>query len=455
MVGRDLFDDGAAWSRSFYERNDARKFSQRRIFMFLAIQTYAIFGVLDGPMGGAAAPLLINIRIITVILLSLCWGVFATSADYRIREFSIMMFAMVSTTSLLTMIVCAQGPAADYYPFALGAIQVFGGALVVPQFRTMAVSALAMYVGFWGTVHMGQTSLTSIYVNMFLLTVSTISIIVGSYTRETLERDQLRKEHQLAEARDKALVSSRDAIQANQAKSHMMANVSHELRTPMNAIIGFSEMMKEEIFGSINPPKYREYVDDIHKSGRILLSNINDLLDMARIETGKIGWEERLFPVSEVMEIAVKSSRAALPDDSIHILSYDMSDGAYVHADFDRLCQALTNLMNNAGKFSPPDSIIEITFGATATGWAFRVKDEGCGIAGEDLQRIREPFAQVGPSSYSAAKGGLGLGLAITSEIAQRLDGTLDITSTVGVGTTVSILLPNERIELHSERLSA
>ncbi len=199
MVGRGLFGDDTAWSQSFYARNDQRKFAQRGIFLFLAIQTYAFFGILDPLTGGEAAPLLIQIRIVTVIALSLCWAIFVATKDYRIREASILAFAMTCTFSILTMIVCARGPAADYYPFAIGVIQVFGGGLVVPQFRTMAITSIVSYVGFWSTVHLGQMSTASLYANGFLLTVTTEAIIVGSYAREALERDQLRKEQQLLE----------------------------------------------------------------------------------------------------------------------------------------------------------------------------------------------------------------------------------------------------------------
>ena len=455
MVWRGLFRDDPSYDRSFYEENDRRKFAQRRFFLFIAIQTYALFGVLDPLTGEQSSAVLIQIRIVTVILLSLCWGIFATAKDHRVRETCILAFASICTISILSMIVCARGPAADYYPFAIGAIQIFGSGLVVPQFRTMAITALSAYIGFWSIAHMAETSMTSLYANGFFLTVTTASVIVAAYTREVLERDQLRKEYELGEARDEALSNSRKAIQATRAKSHMMANVSHELRTPMNAIIGFSEMMKVEMYGRIEQPKYREYIEDIHKSGNILLTNINDLLDIARIETGKINWEETLFPAIDAMEIAVKSSRETLSDDTIRIVSTDESNGAHVRADFSRLCQALINLLNNAGKFSHSGGVIELTFTPVANGWAFRVSDEGCGIPAEDLERIREPFAQVGPDSFSAAKGGLGLGLAITSEIARWMDGTLEIESSLDVGTTVSLRLPNERVEPELQWMSA
>ena len=440
------FGDDDAFETAFYVENDRRKFAQRRLFLFLAVQTYALFGILDPLMGGSTVSTLIAIRIVTVIVMSGIWGLFVTATDHRTREGCILAFAMVAVTSTLTMIVCARGPAADYYAFALGVIQIFGASLVVPQFRTVAIVCIAGYTAFWCTVPFGQTSLDSLYSNAFMLTVTTVSVAIGSYAREGLERDQLRKERQLGEARDEALRRSREAVEANRAKSHMMANVSHELRTPMNAIIGFSEAMKEQLFGEIRPARYREYAEDIHRSGRLLLSNIDDLLDMARIESGKLGWDESAFPVVEAMETAVKSSRAAMPE-GIGIGWYDESGGALVRADFNRLSQAVINLLNNAGKFSEPGDTVALTFLREDDGWSLRIADEGCGIPPEDLHRIREPFAQVGADSYSATRGGLGLGLAITCEIVRRLDGEIGIESAVGRGTTVTIRLPDSRIE--------
>ncbi len=455
MIGLRLFGDDQGFEAAYYEANDRRKFVQRRTFMFLGIITYALFGFLDPLMGGDTASVLIGIRVVTVILMSYLWAKFAKATGHQTREFYLFVYSTTITASILTMIVCASGPAADYYPFAIGVIQIFGGGLVVPQFRTMAITCIAAYTGFWLTVGYGETSLLSLYASGFLLTVTTLSVIVGSYARESLERDQKRKEYQLANARDEALRMGEAAIKANEAKNHMLANISHELRTPMNAILGFSEAMKLELYGKIEQPKYREYIADIHRSGGILLSNINDLLDLARIEAGKMGWHETVFEVADAMQTAAKASTSTLFNETIRIVWTDESGGARMRGDYDRLCQAMINLLNNAGKFSPPGGTIGLTFTRAGNDWAIRVVDEGCGIPEKDLQRIREPFAQVGPDGYSAAKGGLGLGLAITGEIMRRLDGEIVIDSVLDFGTTVTLALPAHRIIDEPQRLIA
>jgi two-component system cell cycle sensor histidine kinase PleC len=366
-----------------------------------------------------------------------------------------MAFAMTCIVSMVAMITSSRGPAADFYPFIIPAIQIYGGSLIVPQFRTMLVTCTTYYLLFWIMIVPGQTSLVPLYASTFVLSVTTFAVIMGSYAREALERDQLRKEQQLARARDDALRMADAAVQANASKNRMLASVSHELRTPMNAIIGFSEVMKAEIFGPIQPERYRGYIDDIHKSGGILLSNIDDLLDMARIEAGKMGWDERTFPIAEAMEMAAKASRSTLRDDTIRIVWRDESGGASINADFDRFCQAMINVLNNAGKFSPPESVIFMNFGRARTGWQLTVSDKGCGIPAEELPRIREPFAQVRQSDYDAAKGGIGLGLAITGEIVRRMKGEILIDSIEGKGTTVTFRLPASRIERRSGRLIA
>lgn len=444
---RTLYREKDAFEKEFYTLNDSKKFNQRQFFLFCAILTYALFGILDPLTGTDSVRVLSHLRIGTVVLMSAVWGVFSCAKDYRVREFCILLFALIACASILLMITVAEGPAADFYPFATGVIMIFGGWLVVPQFRTMALVSAVTYASFWGTVWIGETSIYSIYANAFLLTVTTLAVIVGAYNREALERDQLRQQHALSAARDDAERLRDEAIQASKAKSHLLANVSHELRTPMNAIIGFSDVMKAELFGPVRPVKYAEYLDDINRSGKILLANINDLLDISRIEAGKMGWKDTEFAVADAMEIARKASLAAARDGGVAIVANDRTGGLRIRADFDRFCQAIINVLNNAAKFSGSGTEIALTFECTADGrYRLSVADEGCGIPPEDLRRIHEPFVQVSVDGYSSRKGGLGLGLAITREIVRRLEGEIEIESAVGAGTTVRFVLPAHRI---------
>lgn len=431
---------------AFLKADDEKKLPQRTHFMFLGILTFAAFGVLDPIMGGDAALQMMMIRTVGIAILIIILSQFLRARTYRERDWCVFLFGMIAFTTLLLITLIAERPAADYFPFAFSAIMVFGHGLVVPRFRHMATLCLLAFAGYWSTVSFSQTSFQAIYANAFMMTVTTFAVVVGSFTREKLERQAGISAENLARARLEALSLRDEAMQANHAKSHFLANVSHELRTPMNAIIGFSEVMRTGLFGEIQPSRYAEYVDNIHYSGNLLLSNINDLLDFSRIELNKLGWEEDVFAFQPAIMAAIVTCRAGFVETNIRLESIDRAAPKLFLGDKDRFSQAMINIIGNAIKFAEPGMPIIVSVEVLSTEFlALHIRDRGCGIAAEDLERIREPFGQVGADSYSAKKGGLGLGLAITAEIVRRHDGELLIDSELGVGTTVSILLPTAR----------
>jgi signal transduction histidine kinase len=240
-------------------------------------------------------------------------------------------------------------------------------------------------------------------------------------------------------------IARHEAETASQAKSEFLANMSHELRQPLNAIIGFSELMKSETFGPIGNPTYVEYAADINFSGTHLLEIINDILDVVRHESGKLELKEEVVDVDEVINEAL---RLVAPQALHGRVQLEWRPPApslpALFCDRVRLRQMLLNILSNAVKFTRPGGSIEI--GAeVADGLHFIVMDTGIGIRIEDIGRIMNPFVQVA-SAYPRDHQGTGLGLTLTKALIERHGGSLSLDSTPGVGTTVRLSFPAERV---------
>jgi PAS domain S-box-containing protein len=240
-----------------------------------------------------------------------------------------------------------------------------------------------------------------------------------------------------------AVISARDeAVVANRAKSEFLANMSHELRTPLNAILGFSEMMEQEVFGPIGVPKYREYIGDILKSGRHLLDVLSDIMDVSRVEVGKIDFEPEEMSVRQLAD-ACKVIVGGRIREKRQRFSVAIRKGARtVHADPRLARQVLLNLLSNALKFTPEGGRIELTARRTRAGEiALSVADTGIGIAPRDIARVVEPFVRV-ESALARAYEGTGLGLALTKSFMELHGGRLEVESRLGKGTTVTVYFP-------------
>ncbi|MBN9466726.1 ATP-binding protein [Brevundimonas sp.] len=234
---------------------------------------------------------------------------------------------------------------------------------------------------------------------------------------------------------------------ANQAKSEFLANMSHELRTPLNAINGFSEIMAGELFGPLNE-KYKGYAADILKSGQHLLSLINDILDMAKIEAGKMTLHYEPVSLKEVCEDAVRLMRGKAQEAGLTI-AIEAVDLPPIQADHRGVKQVMLNLISNAVKFTPEGGRITLSltpFQGAADEDRIRVAcaDTGIGIAPEDLVRLARPFEQV-EGQHSKTTQGTGLGLALTKSLIEMHGGQLTMESQPGVGTVVSFDLPVKR----------
>ena len=257
--------------------------------------------------------------------------------------------------------------------------------------------------------------------------------------------DDLRlSESQLAELARKYEAEKVRAEGANTAKSEFLANMSHELRTPLNAINGFSEIMVGEMFGPLGDGRYKEYARDILHSGQHLLALINDILDMSKIEAGKMTLRFEPLQFQEVVEDAVRLMRNRADAAGLN-LRVDLPALPDIDADYRALKQVLLNLLSNALKFTPRGGSITVTglieTNMTKDRLKVSVTDTGIGIESDDLARLARPFEQI-ETQHSKSSQGTGLGLALSKSLVEMHGGALNMSSEPGVGTTVSFAIP-------------
>jgi signal transduction histidine kinase len=233
---------------------------------------------------------------------------------------------------------------------------------------------------------------------------------------------------------------------ANRAKSEFLANMSHELRTPLNAIIGFSDLIRDGTHGPLGSPKYLEYVKNISDSGNHLLLLINDILDLSKIDAGKVDLREETIDVAQVIGSCLSLVTARAMTAGVN-LKPDIAGGlAPLYADKRMLKQILINLLSNAVKFTPAGGEIAIrAWFRPDDGYMFQIADTGIGIALEDVGTALAPFRQI-DSQVSRRYDGSGLGLPLSKSLAELHGGSLDLQSEVGAGTTVTVRFPAERI---------
>jgi len=237
-----------------------------------------------------------------------------------------------------------------------------------------------------------------------------------------------------------------EAMAASRAKSEFLANMSHELRTPLNAVIGFSEVIKSQPFGPIGAPQYAEYVDDIFHSGQHLLSVINDILDMSKIEAGEMQLTETVFDIQRVIESSLRLIAERARKNRLKLAAHSVVDLPWLRADERMVKQMLLNLLTNAVKFTPARGEVTVDAAVDAVGClVVSVSDTGVGIAPEDMEEVLRPFGQA-DSCLQREFEGTGLGLPLVKSMAELHGAHLSIDSTPNVGTTVTIRFPVARV---------
>jgi PAS domain S-box-containing protein len=243
-----------------------------------------------------------------------------------------------------------------------------------------------------------------------------------------------------------ALVAAKEEAEtASRTKSQFLAHMSHELRTPLNAILGFSEVIRDAVVGPVEP-RYADYAGDIHKAGQHLLNLINDVLDLSKIEVGRLALHDDPVSLADVIATCCRLVSERAREGNVTITDELPLDLPAVRGDALRLKQVVLNVLSNAVKFTPPGGAVRITAACEADGGLIlKVIDTGIGMAADDIPVALAPFRQV-EGALSRRYEGTGLGLPLAKSLIELHEGTLEIASTVGSGTTVLIRLPARRV---------
>jgi signal transduction histidine kinase len=255
-----------------------------------------------------------------------------------------------------------------------------------------------------------------------------------------------RVEADLRRAKDEAELGSR-------SKTEFLANMSHELRTPLNAIIGFSDILMGQIFGPLGDARYGDYARDIRDSGLHLLTLINDVLDVSKVEFGKVELIEEAVDIVAIVDSCARLMRDRADTAGIRLVQDLPSNLPQLQGDSRRLKQILLNLLSNAVKFTPSGGRVAIRAAAAADGFRLIIEDTGIGIAKQDIDKAMRPFGQI-DSRLARKYQGTGLGLPLACSMAELHGGRLEIESTPGHGTVATLWLPAHRVRTRAPTLA-
>ncbi len=254
-----------------------------------------------------------------------------------------------------------------------------------------------------------------------------------------------RSEERVQARETEARAARLEAERANRAKSDFLAHMSHELRTPLNAVLGFSELLITEAFGPLGNPRYRAYATDIRDSGAHLLALINDILDLSRVESGRMPLADDAVDLADLASEVLPMLRDAAAAKPVALTSDLAGDLPILLCDSRAIRQMMLNLLSNAVKFTPPGGRVTLSMAVMPDGGVgIMVADNGAGIPAADLARVQEPFERADVTIARTTEGS-GLGLPIVKRLIERHGGRLDLSSELGVGTSAVLIFPASR----------
>jgi signal transduction histidine kinase len=286
-----------------------------------------------------------------------------------------------------------------------------------------------------------EAETASVLADQRALRVALVAILLlGSFAFGRVAARSVRQQQLLAAALGQVEAKSREVEAANRHKSEFLANMSHELRTPLNAIIGFSAVLSQQMFGAINA-KQGEYLGDIQTSGQHLLSLINDILDLSKVEAGKMELQLSSFSLTAALESVLLMVRERAAGRGIALSTEIDPAIGQIEADERKVKQIVLNLLTNAVKFTPAGGTVTLRATRDGAGIVVAVRDSGVGIAPTDQARVFEEFAQ-GALAATAEQEGTGLGLTLSRKLVELHGGRIWVESDLGKGSTFSFTLP-------------
>jgi signal transduction histidine kinase len=312
--------------------------------------------------------------------------------------------------------------------------------------QTALVALFALLLGGTTYVALHRLPLRALDETLGQLQVS-LKTVEAHATETSYAYEELKRQHRLIEETTHELMKARDQAQtADQTKSAFLATMSHELRTPLNAIIGFSEMLTQEVFGPLSNDRYREYCGSIGESGHHLLAIINDVLDISKMEAGKLQLYFEEVDLQQLLDGSCRLVRPKVYEAGVELKLLACEPPLEpITADAVKLKQIVLNLLSNALKFTPPGGEIALGYGRTPEGGVYiRVTDSGIGMTEEEVAVALQPFQQV-DNTHTRKYEGTGLGLPLAKGLAEQHGGKLEVESQPGRGTSVTIYLPVEQ----------
>lgn len=419
-----------------------------RLYLAAAAALYLSFGLLDVITEDPALRTMLFIRcaIVAPILLGSCAATFHRAFPKYAQP--ILAFAMISPgMGIVFMTAIMVQPFSSLYYAGLIMVVMYGSCLVRLRYVYAVGATLTLFVAYqFAAIKLNPIPLKFYASNNFFLIMASAVGLFSGYLQELYIRKTYVGQKTIEAKNALSNLLLIEAEKANKSKSDFLANMSHELRTPLNAIIGFSDILAREMFGSHSNQKYGEYSAYINNSGQHLLSIINEILDLAKAESGKLSLEEEEVELLSCIEECMRTCRHGAETGGVRLGLARQQDDAVALADRRLLLQIILNLMSNAVKFTPGGGEVEISVKADAVEGIFvTVTDTGIGIPPDNIERVMRPFEQV-ENTYARKHGGTGLGLPYAAKLAQLHGGSIGLESQVNNGTKAVLYLPPARL---------
>ncbi len=419
-----------------------------RIYLIAGIGLYLCFGVLDYIVGGESLAALWTIRygFVCPVLLSI-FAITFTPIFFRFAQPLLALAMLTSGMGIILMTSVMHGEFRAHYYAGLIMVVIYCGSLIRLKFFHSLWISLLLVALYQVVIFFINPLPTHLAINNdFFLAMSTGVGLFSGYIQEMYIRRGYISQKIIEDKNAVTTLLLHEANQANKSKSEFLATMSHEFRTPLNAIIGFSDIIRNQVFGAVGNKQYADYANDINASGQHLLAIINDILDLAKADAGKVVLAEREVDLTDVLRRCVRMCHERAQSGKVRLLFPDCTEPVYVFGDERLLLQVAINLVSNAVKFTPEGGDVRLTLQARPDeGVIMKVADTGIGIKQEDVPRVLRPFEQV-ESSYARKHGGSGLGLPYADRLVRLHGGELILQSILGRGTTVTVRLPPERL---------